>query len=334
MSLLKSTFTKVLTSCVVAGMYISSGYAAEVNWDFPISWPENNFHTVNATKFASEVEKSTNGEVIITIHPNGSLGFKGPEMLTSVEQGLVPIADIVMSAQSGIAPILALDTLPYLVNDIDQLQILYKHWRPAVEKAAAKHNQKVLYMVPWPPAMIYTKSQVNSIDDLKGVKVRTYSKSSSEMMNSLGMTAIQMPWGELIPALASGAVESVTTSAASGVDGKLWEYLDYMYVTSHTWSTNMVTVNLDAWNALSDAQRSTIDELAQKLEPVFIENALSDHIAKLNTLQSNGIELGTISPDTLENMKTLTAPLVEKYVNEVGAPASDVLKKYRTEVNG
>ena len=56
---------------------------AATTWDLPLAWPDGNFHVENAKRFAEEVNKATGGEVTINIHPGGSLGFKGPEMLTA-----------------------------------------------------------------------------------------------------------------------------------------------------------------------------------------------------------------------------------------------------------
>lgn len=306
--------------------------AKDMRWDLPLAWPESNFHTRNAMTFAQEVEKVTKGSVKITIHANGSLGFKGPEMLTAVGQGLVPIADVHLGQQAGNAPILALDALPYIASDIDQLKILYKHWRPVVEDVAGKHNQKVLYFVPWPPALIYTKTEVKTVRDLRGMKIRTYSKASTDMMNSLGMSSIQMPWGELIPALASGAVDSVTTSAASGVDGKFWDHLKFMYQTSHTWTTNMLSVNIDAWRQLTKQQQAAIEGAAKRLEPDFLEVALKDHDAKMAILKRNGIRLGEVTEEMRTEMRSLTAPLVDQYIADVGPVAKKVIKAFRAEI--
>ena len=60
---------------------------------------------------------------------------------------------------------------------------------------------------------------------------------------------VQIPWGETVPALASGAVVGVTTSSVSGVDGKFWEFLKYFYRTNHVWSSQILTVNNDCWKS-------------------------------------------------------------------------------------
>src|ERR1044071_8947096 len=68
--------------------------SAAVSLDLATVWPDGNFHTTNAKRFAEEVGKATNGEIKITVQAGGSLGFKGPEQLRAVRDGLVPLADI------------------------------------------------------------------------------------------------------------------------------------------------------------------------------------------------------------------------------------------------
>jgi len=77
---------------LAAGMtaaVLAAGPAAAASWDLPMAWPAGNFHVENAEVFAEEVRAATDGAVEITVHPGGALGFKGPEMLKAVRDGLV-----------------------------------------------------------------------------------------------------------------------------------------------------------------------------------------------------------------------------------------------------
>ena len=219
--------------------------------------------------------------VTVNIHPGGSLGFKGPEMLNAVGDGLVPIGEMLLNQQVGERKILGLETQPYLIEDLDQLAVFHEHFRPAIERVAAEYNQRVLYVVPWPRQYVYTKVEAKGVADLAGIKIRTYNRTTTEMFNRIGMTSVQLPWGEVVPSLAAGTIDAVTTSASSGVDGKFWEFLTHMYPTSHVWSSNMVSVNLDAWNALTDGQREAIEAAARMLEPVFWQVSKAEDAAKV-----------------------------------------------------
>ena len=63
--------------------------------------PDGNFMVANAKKYAESVAKATAGEVVINVRAGGSLGFKGPEQMRAVRDGLVPLADILTTQQVG-----------------------------------------------------------------------------------------------------------------------------------------------------------------------------------------------------------------------------------------
>ena len=69
---------------------------AQTPLKLPLStaWPDGNFHVVNARRFAEDGKKATGGAVEIDVKSGGQLGFKGPEHLRAVRDGLVPMADI------------------------------------------------------------------------------------------------------------------------------------------------------------------------------------------------------------------------------------------------
>ena len=153
-----------LASAALLSVSLTATAVAETEWDLPLAWPDGNFHVENAKTFAKVVGQVTGGEVTINIHPGGSLGFKGPEMLNAVGDGLVPIGELLLNQQVGERKILGLETQPYIIEDLDQLAVFHKHFRPAIEKVAAEYNQKVLYVVPWPRQYVYTKVEAKGVD--------------------------------------------------------------------------------------------------------------------------------------------------------------------------
>lgn len=313
-----------------AGLPGKAAFAA-TSLDFSTILPDGNFHTENAKRYASEVAKATNGEVKIVIQAGGSLGFKGPEHLRAVRDGLVPMADILVSQQSGDAPLLGAESLPFLVNNIDELRTLHKHLRPEIEALANKANQKILYMVPWPTQYFYMRTRSENLAGLKGQKVRVYDKNAQDMCTALGMSPALIPWGETIPALASGAISGVMTSAVSGVDGRLWEFVKYVYPTNHTWTCQMVNISLDAYKKLPSAAQKSMEQIGQQLEPTFWENSKRMDQESLKRLKDNGMEIMTISSDMTREMHARTAPLIEGFIKRV--PASEKpLRAYLKEV--
>lgn len=302
---------------------------AATAWDMPLAWPQGNFHVKNAERFAEEVKKATGGEVEITLHPGGALGFKGPEMLRTVRDGLVPIGDVLINQQTGELALFGMESLPYFASGQEETKLLLEHLRPLYDKVARQYNQKILYTVPWPGQGVYSKRPVVELADMQGLKMRVVDKNGLDFFSALGAAPRQLPWGEVVPALASGGIEGVTTSSSSGVDGKFWEFLCCLNRFNWQSSSNMVTVNLDAWNALSEEQRAAIEKVAIELEPEFWEVSREEDEQKLRTLAENGMKVTEPSPELRAKLLEAAKPLWKEFAEKAGPEAAAVMEAYR-----
>ncbi len=313
---------------VTAGSPFGSADAA-TSWDMPLAWPPGNFHVKNAETFAEAVKEATGGEVVINIHPGGALGFKGPEMLRAVRDGLVPIGDILLNQQVGEEPFFGIESVPYLAAGYEELKQLQEFSRPVYEELARKNNQKILYIVPWPGQAVYSKKPINTLADLQGFRLRVVDKNGLDFFSALGAAPKQLPWGDVVPSLASGAIDGVTTSSSSGVDGKFWEFLGHMNRFNWQSASNMVNVNLDAWNRLKPEHREAIEKLAKDLEPKFWQVSREEDEAKLATLRENGIEVIDPSPELKGELLKVAEPMWAAFIASAGPKAKEVIEKYR-----
>lgn len=307
--------------------------AAE-KFDLASAWPAGNFHVKNAMRFAEEVKKATNGEVTITVHPGGALGLKGPEKLVAVRNGVVSMADIQMNQQVGENAFWGIESLPFLAVGYDELRTLQKHTRPVFDKLAADYNQKILYIVPWPPQNVFAKVAAEaSTEQMKGVKIRTIDKNASAFFQRLGASAIQMPWGEVVPALATGALNAVSTSSSSGVDGKFWEFMSHLNRWQWQMNSQMVTVNLAAWRRLKPETQKAIEDVARKLEPEFWNVSRAEDDRNIKLLTERGMKVTQPSPGLKAQIAKIGAGMWEEYAKSAGPAAGNVLQAYRKETN-
>jgi TRAP-type C4-dicarboxylate transport system substrate-binding protein len=294
-------------------------------------WPDANFHVINCRRYADEVKKATSGAIDIDVKSGGQLGFKGPECLRAVRDGLVPMADFLNTQQVGDEPFMGVEGIPFLAGSRAELQILHKYIRPEFEKIAAKNNQKILYVVPWPNQYLHLKVKVDDVAGLKGIKIRTADKGAQDIWSAAGMSPVVMPWGELLPALSSGAVSGVSTSAVSGVDGKFWEFLKFFYATNQQWSSDIVSINLDAWKKIKPEHQKAMTDLATKLEPEFWNAAFEADKDCSKKMVDGGMTLITPPPAMIAELRKRTGSLLADFEKKV--PASQApLKAYLAEV--
>jgi TRAP-type C4-dicarboxylate transport system substrate-binding protein len=279
--------------------------------------PDGNFMVTANTRFAEEVKAATNGDVQIVIHAGGALGFKGPDLMRAVRDGLVPMANMAGVQQNGEDRIFDTEGLPFLVNNQQELQTLHKYLRPAFDEVAARYNQKFLYLVPTPAQYLYTKVEVDNLDGLAGLQTRGGDKSTVDVVTALGMSGVFLPWGELIPALASGRVNAVVTSATSAVDGRFWEFLKYIYLVNGTGLSHIVTINLDSWNQISPENQTKIEEIAARLQPEFWAISAAQGNDALAVLQEHGMIVVDYPQAMRDDILARTRPLLDSKLAEM-----------------
>jgi TRAP-type C4-dicarboxylate transport system substrate-binding protein len=327
-------FGRLLRPLLLSGLLAvaATGAQAEVKLDISVPWGPNEFHSMNAAKFAERVKQETKGEVVMTTHPGGTLGVKANESLRSIGEGVVPMGDYALFQNASRGAVLAVETLPFLVGDYDQLKVMHRYFRPVWEGILQKNNQKMLYVVPWPNQFFFVKKPIATVDDLKGLKMRSLDKLTTDWINRLGMTPVQMTNLEILQALGSGMMDGVPTSAGTAVAQKYWDFMKYAYQTNHIWASNVMAINLDAWKKLSPAQQATIERVAKEMEPQFWENSKQDHEKKVAELKANGMNIANAPKAMIDEMVKRTNPLWETYAKPMGDEATAALAAYRKEI--
>ncbi len=107
---------KAIALGAAASIALAQTASAETRLSLSDVLPDGNFQVENAKVFADKVSEATNGEVVITVSAGGALGFKGPDQLAAVRDGLVDMADINISQQVGLNPLYGAEGVPFLVS--------------------------------------------------------------------------------------------------------------------------------------------------------------------------------------------------------------------------
>ena len=116
----------------------------------------------------------------------------------------------------------------------------------------------VLFTVPWGPQGIYAKKDINTIDDMKGLKWRAYNVGTARIGELVGAQAVTVQAAELPQALATGVVNSFMSSGATGYDSKVWETLTHFYDTRAWIPRNVTFVNKAAFDALDKPTQEAV----------------------------------------------------------------------------
>jgi len=298
---------------------------AKTTWNANVAWPPNNHHSIGMVQFSEKIKTLTNGELDIVVQCGGALGYKGPELLKVVRDGLVPISDIFIGGVAGEAKIFQVTTLPFLIQNMSEAKLLSEIARPYFDKTATKWKQKILYIAPWPSTGLWTMKEVQSAADMKGLKIRTYDKNCAMVVDAAQATPYALPFSEVYSSLATGLINSVITSTSTAVDGKFWEVLKYYQRLNMTVATNMVTVNLRKFNKLDKKTQQILIDTGKEMEKIMWKRVAELDKEKEAVCNGKGIKSVPVSQAFLAELSKLSDGIHQEW--KKNAPA-DAIKIY------
>lgn len=324
--------TFIATSLATSlGMVFQAKAHAATKWDLASGYPAFNFHSINLDQFAKDIDAATNGDLKITTHPGASL-FKMPEIKRAVQGNQIQAGEFFMvSFQNEWQPF-GLDGLPFLCSNYEEAFKLYQAQRPALEKKLDEQGMVLLYAVAWPPQSIYSNKPIHSIDDLKGLKWRVYSPTTARIGELVGAQPVTIQEAELTQALATGVIEGLITSSATGADNKLYEQMKY-FTNVRAWiPKNVIVANKKAFDALSDDTRKAVMDAAAEAEKRGWEASRKvdeDSIAKL---KEGGMNVEEPTEELREELAKVGNTVIEEWVEKAGDEGKKILDDYRASL--
>ena len=301
---------------------------AQTKWDMPTPYSDGEFHTRNVKSFAEDVKKNTGGALDITVHANGSL-IKHPDILRAVSTGQVNVAEFLLGQFGNEDPVFAADNLPFVAAGWDNAWKFYQAQKPVLEKKLDGRGMKLLYAVAWPGQGIYTKDPVKSAGDFKGLKMRTYSPLTSRLAELLGMAPVQAQVPDIPQLFATGAMQTMVTSSATGTASKAWEFVKNYYKTNAWNPKNVVVVNQRAFARLPKNQQDGLLKAAAAAEPRGWEMSKQREKDADELLAKNGVTVAEPSAELKGALAKIGEQMAAEWEKSAGAEGQEILKRYR-----
>ncbi len=301
---------------------------AQVKWDLPTAYPATNYHTENIQQFANDVDKASGGKLKIQIHPAGSL-FKAPEIKRAVQGAQAQAGEILWVNFENEDPLFGIDGVPFLATSYGEAVKLWKASRKPLEDRLAKQGIKVLFSVPWPPQGIYSKRPLSSVADMKGLKWRAYSPATSRIAELVGAQPLSIQAAEVPQALATGVMDSMMSSGATGYDSKIFEHVKNFYDTQAWLPKNAVIVNQKAFDALDKATQAAVLKAAADAEARGWKLSEEKTGWYLEQLKKNGMNVAAPSADLKGGLKKVGDTMLSDWLKKAGPDGQAVVDAYR-----
>ena len=319
-------FVRSAAALLLAGAALA--VSAQTKWDLPAGYPAGNPHTQNLNQFAADVAKATGGKLAITVHPGGAL-FKAPEIKRAVQTGQAQIGEVLMSLLENENPVFGADSVPFVATGFDASFKLWQAQKPIAEKILAAQGIKLLYAVAWPPQGIYSKKQLKSTADMKGLKWRAYNPATTRIAQLVGAQPLTIQAAELSQALATGVVDSFMSSGATGVDSKVWESLTH-FATVDAWlPKNMVIINQKEFDKLDKPTQDAVLAAAREAEARGWKR-MSEYTAEsLNTLRTNKMTVYEPNAQFKSELSKMGETMLDEWLKRAGPDGQAIITSFR-----
>lgn len=279
---------------------------------------------------AKDIEKATEGRVKVTIYPGAALA-KPADQFNAAATGIADIAFGVQGYTPGKFPLTSVLALPFRATSaLSGSQILWDLYNEFPEIQSEYKGTKVLYLWAGDTGQIITaKKQVKTLEDMKGLKLRSPDPQLNAVLEAWGATPVSMPVTDLYDAMQKGVVEGALAPMSTIVDFNLGDVAKYVTIADVYTSPFYMVMNLDAWAKISADDQKKIDALMGK---PMMEKAgkVFDGVAQdgMNLAKQKGMTIYNLPTDELNRWKQASAKVAQAWIKDMAAKGFPAQKIY------
>lgn len=217
--------------------------------------------------FKQELPKVSEGKVDVNFKRMDEVGLKGFDAMRLLKLGVFDLMEIQIGYVSGDEPFFNGVDMLGVAPDIGTARKLVDAYREGFDKRLQeKFNGKLVAMWPYPGQMFFCNKPIESIESLKGLKIRAFTPAMASLVEGLGGISVTLAFPEVYQSLQRGVVDCAISGSMAGNTAKWPEVSTHFYPLALGWGLQAHVANLDFWNKLSPAQREFLGGEMKKLE--------------------------------------------------------------------
>jgi len=224
--------------------------------------PDQSLH-IALSDVAKKINERTGGKIEIQIFPDGEIAngvdgaeqcVRGAYFINVYDPGCM--GDWVPDYYALIGPMLYSNTAEYSA-------VCETDFAKSLNKKAEEKGLKVLALDYnfGMRNMVMAKRQIQSIQDIQGLKMRVpKSQLWIDTFTTLGAAPVGMAWAELYNALQTGVIDAYESSISDTYDNQMNEVAKYVTKTAHFVGTGAVMLSKKIWDGLTPEQQKIMQE--------------------------------------------------------------------------
>ena len=289
---------------------------------------------------AEELTKRTNGAIQVKMFHSGTLGGS-VEMIDLVGEGAVDIGNFIASYVFSRLPMQGFFAMPLAYPDIESATELTRRGWEKSRKLQEDLIENNLYPFNFRGLAVnhlISKKPVRTIEDLKGLKVRSFGAIYPKLLQKLGAIPVNLQFHEIYEGLQRGTIDAALTSYGVAFSYKNFEVAKYLSDISFGADNLYATyINLDLYNGWPQNLKDLFNEIVKEAEALSDKSLIGFDQYALAGMQKAGAELIHFQDqDKIDALKDyaidLTVDTIVKQGKEYEKPAKDYAKWLRAEL--
>jgi len=318
-------FLVVLAVTFVLAASPSKVSAAPIVMRLAETHPQDYPTTKGDYEFARLVKERSNGRIVVEVYHSKQLGEERA-VIEQVQLGAIDMTRVSISAVSAFVRDLDAFQLPYLYRDAAHM------WKvldgPIGQEILKKHEAFNFVGVGWFESgsrNFYTKKQVKTVGDLKGMKIRVQQAPLMVgMVEALGAVATPLPYGEVYSALKAGVVDGAENNWPSYLTTSHFEVAKYFIVDEHTRVPEITVGSKKVFDKLSAQDRALILKAMKDAQPYQFKLWVDFEKVAEKAVKEKGSIVTQVSPAEKQKFAAAMKPLYDKQPAEIMAVVNKI----------
>jgi TRAP-type C4-dicarboxylate transport system substrate-binding protein len=278
------------------------------------------------------LKERSGGRITYTMYAGGSLG-KGPEHYDIVAEGLADMGYFTATWTPGRFPLSDVLSLAAWVDGKDiGVDVGNAMYQRILEREFP--GVKMIELNGCIQAFLWTKKPVRTMEDCKGLRIRTPGGHQTHYIKALGAEPVFMPLGDVYLAMETGTVDGLVTCPPLVLAFKLYEVAKHGTIATFGCVTEGVIMNKDSWERTPDDLKPLIEEVCSN--PFRTSGGLTRDVYKqmMKEIAAKGVELYALPPDKAMPWFAAFQETTRAWVTDLerkGLPAEETVKLYHEE---
>jgi len=290
---------------------------------FATTTPPKSNHEIAAQKFVEDVAEKSGGRISIKHYGAGSL-YNAKSIMTAMSKNQIDIGLLHVALVGRRSPVLE------FIGSLGALGCWesYDHYyrfidNPRVREIASAEFEKYFngrLLAPWTfgTSLVGRRDKaITTVDDYKGLKMRTSGTAMATMYKALGAVPIGLSSKEIYTALQRGTIEGAASGVSRWRRSKLYEVAPYLTVDpTIPYFSMWLVINKQSWNKLTDEDKKIIAETAKSYEAWTRDYATREREEDFTFLKAKAKAFAELSKEEKSKLINTVKPVMKAFAKE------------------